>query len=150
MFILPFPSHPETGLLHGAYENALTPRGLRPRVKEPLENLAQIRASDLVQRVLDPHRRLVHLDQTPQIDRRRDDNDVAVSLIDRRLEITNLLIAVSHGGQNRTDIRILGKRLLQLADQVRTRVDQRTDRWVEIVLDDGKVGWVPAGAMEII
>ena len=29
-------------------------------------------------------------------------------------------------------------------------VDQRTGTWAEVVLDDGKVGWVPVDAMEVI
>ena len=32
----------------------------------------------------------------------------------------------------------------------RIRIDQRTEQWAEIVLDDGKVGWIPVGAMEVI
>jgi hypothetical protein len=29
-------------------------------------------------------------------------------------------------------------------------IDQRTEQWAEIVLDDGKVGWVPVEVMEVI
>jgi hypothetical protein len=29
-------------------------------------------------------------------------------------------------------------------------VEQRTGMWAEVVLDDGKVGWVPGDVMEAI
>lgn len=40
--------------------------------------------------------------------------------------------------------------LFEIHEGTRVRVDRRTDSWVEVVLDDGKVGWVPAEAMEVI
>ena len=32
----------------------------------------------------------------------------------------------------------------------RVRVERRSDAWVEIVLDDGKVGWVRSGRLVLI
>lgn len=32
----------------------------------------------------------------------------------------------------------------------KVRIDQETEDWVEIVLPDGKVGWIPAGSVETI
>lgn len=40
--------------------------------------------------------------------------------------------------------------LFEIHEGTRVRVDQRAGAWVEIVLDDGKVGWVPAEVLEII
>jgi len=40
--------------------------------------------------------------------------------------------------------------LFEVHEGTRVRVDQRTGRWAEVVLADGKVGWVPGDAMEII
>ena len=40
--------------------------------------------------------------------------------------------------------------LFEVHEGARVRIDQRTGAWVEVVLDDGKVGWMPVGAMEII
>jgi tetratricopeptide (TPR) repeat protein len=40
--------------------------------------------------------------------------------------------------------------LFEVHEGTRVRIDQRTEQWAEIVLDDGKVGWVPVGVMEII
>jgi tetratricopeptide (TPR) repeat protein len=40
--------------------------------------------------------------------------------------------------------------LFEIHEGTRVRVDRRTDAWAEIVLDDGKVGWVPADVMESI
>ncbi|MDE3006873.1 MAG: SH3 domain-containing protein, partial [Gemmatimonadota bacterium] len=40
--------------------------------------------------------------------------------------------------------------LFEVHEGTRVRIDQRTGAWVEVVLDDGKVGWMPVGAMEII
>jgi tetratricopeptide (TPR) repeat protein len=40
--------------------------------------------------------------------------------------------------------------LFEVHEGTRVRVDQRTDQWAEIVLADGKVGWVPVGVMEIV
>ena len=40
--------------------------------------------------------------------------------------------------------------LFQIHEGTRVRIDQRTGSWAEIVLDDGKVGWVPADVMEVI
>jgi len=40
--------------------------------------------------------------------------------------------------------------LFEIHEGTRVRVDQRTGAWAEIVLDDGKVGWVPAAAFETI
>jgi len=40
--------------------------------------------------------------------------------------------------------------LFEVHEGTRVRIDQRTELWAEIVLDDGKVGWVPVGVMEII
>ena len=34
--------------------------------------------------------------------------------------------------------------LFEVHEGTRVRVDQRTEAWAEIVLEDGKVGWVPA------
>jgi tetratricopeptide (TPR) repeat protein len=40
--------------------------------------------------------------------------------------------------------------LFEVHEGTRVRVDQRTGQWAEVVLADGKVGWVPEDAMEII
>lgn len=40
--------------------------------------------------------------------------------------------------------------LFQVHEGTRVRVDQTTGEWVEVVLDDGKVGWIPVSTMEII
>lgn len=40
--------------------------------------------------------------------------------------------------------------LFEVHEGTRVRIDQRTGSWVEVVLDDGKVGWIPAETMEII
>ncbi len=40
--------------------------------------------------------------------------------------------------------------VFEVHEGTRVRIDQRTEQWAEIVLDDGKVGWVPVGAMEVI
>ena len=40
--------------------------------------------------------------------------------------------------------------LFQAHEGTTVRLDQRTEEWSEIVLEDGRVGWVPSGTMEII
>ena len=40
--------------------------------------------------------------------------------------------------------------LFEVHEGTRVRIDQRTGSWVEVVLDDGKVGWIPAAVMETI
>ena len=40
--------------------------------------------------------------------------------------------------------------LFEIHEGTRVRLDQTTGDWAEVVLDDGKVGWVPLTAMEII
>jgi tetratricopeptide (TPR) repeat protein len=40
--------------------------------------------------------------------------------------------------------------LFQIHEGTRVRIDQRTDTWSEVVLDDGKVGWIPTDVFEII
>jgi tetratricopeptide (TPR) repeat protein len=40
--------------------------------------------------------------------------------------------------------------LFRVHEGTRVRVDQSTDTWLEIVLDDGKVGWIPSDALETI
>lgn len=40
--------------------------------------------------------------------------------------------------------------LFEVHEGTRVRIDQRTGDWAEVVLDDGKVGWVPDDVMEII
>lgn len=40
--------------------------------------------------------------------------------------------------------------LFQVHEGTRVRIDQWTGDWVEVVLDDGKVGWIPVEAMETI
>ena len=40
--------------------------------------------------------------------------------------------------------------LFEIHEGTRVRIDQRAGDWVEVVLEDGKVGWVPAEVMEII
>jgi tetratricopeptide (TPR) repeat protein len=40
--------------------------------------------------------------------------------------------------------------LFEVHEGTRVRLDQRTGEWAEVVLDDGKVGWIPLSAMEII
>lgn len=40
--------------------------------------------------------------------------------------------------------------LFEIHEGTRVRIDQRAGSWAEIVLDDGKVGWVPADVMGVI
>jgi uncharacterized protein YgiM (DUF1202 family) len=40
--------------------------------------------------------------------------------------------------------------LFEIHEGTRVRLDQRAGEWAEVVLDDGKVGWIPLSAMEII
>jgi tetratricopeptide (TPR) repeat protein len=40
--------------------------------------------------------------------------------------------------------------LFEIHEGTRVRIDQRTGGWAEVVLDDGKVGWVPADVFEVI
>jgi tetratricopeptide (TPR) repeat protein len=40
--------------------------------------------------------------------------------------------------------------VFEVHEGTRVRVDQRTEEWAEIVLDDGKVGWIPVHVMEVI
>ena len=40
--------------------------------------------------------------------------------------------------------------VFEVHEGTRVRIDQRTEQWAEIVLDDGKVGWIPVAAMEVI
>lgn len=40
--------------------------------------------------------------------------------------------------------------LFEIHEGTRVRVEQRTGEWAEVVLDDGKVGWVPIDVMEEI
>jgi tetratricopeptide (TPR) repeat protein len=43
-----------------------------------------------------------------------------------------------------------GVELFQIHEGTKVRIDQSTDSWIEIVLVDGKVGWVPRESVEII
>ena len=40
--------------------------------------------------------------------------------------------------------------LFEVHEGARVRIDERAGPWAEIVLDDGKVGWIPATALEAI
>lgn len=40
--------------------------------------------------------------------------------------------------------------LFEVHEGTRVRIDERTGDWAEVVLDDGKVGWVPVEVMEVI
>ena len=40
--------------------------------------------------------------------------------------------------------------LFEVHEGTRVRIDQRTGTWAEVVLDDGKVGWVPVDVMGVI
>lgn len=40
--------------------------------------------------------------------------------------------------------------VFEVHEGTRVRIDQRTDEWAEVVLDDGKVGWVPVEVMGVI
>jgi tetratricopeptide (TPR) repeat protein len=40
--------------------------------------------------------------------------------------------------------------LFEVHEGTRVRIDQRTGEWAEVVLDDGKVGWIPLSVMEAI
>ncbi len=40
--------------------------------------------------------------------------------------------------------------LFEVHEGTTVRVDQTSDTWAEIVLDDGKVGWIPTSAFEVI
>ncbi len=40
--------------------------------------------------------------------------------------------------------------VFEVHEGTRVRIDQRTEQWAEIVLDDGKVGWIPVAVMEVI
>ncbi len=43
-----------------------------------------------------------------------------------------------------------GVQVFQLHEGTKVRIDQKSDRWVEIILADGKVGWVKTEVLEII
>lgn len=40
--------------------------------------------------------------------------------------------------------------LFEIHEGTKVRIDQRTGEWLEVVLEDGKVGWVPAAVLEVI
>ena len=40
--------------------------------------------------------------------------------------------------------------LFRVHEGTKVRLDQRTEMWSEIVLEDGKVGWIPSDVLEII
>jgi hypothetical protein len=40
--------------------------------------------------------------------------------------------------------------LFEVHEGTRVRIEERTGQWVEVVLDDGKVGWIPIDVMEVI
>jgi len=40
--------------------------------------------------------------------------------------------------------------LFEIHEGTRVRIDQRTGTWAEVVLDDGKVGWIPLDVMGVI
>ena len=40
--------------------------------------------------------------------------------------------------------------VFEIHEGTRVRIEQRTGEWTEVVLDDGKVGWVPNQAFEVI
>ncbi len=40
--------------------------------------------------------------------------------------------------------------LFEIHEGTRVRIDRRTGEWVEVVLDDGKVGWVREEVLEVI
>lgn len=40
--------------------------------------------------------------------------------------------------------------LFEIHEGTRVRIDQRAGEWLEVVLDDGKVGWVPGDVLEVI
>ena len=40
--------------------------------------------------------------------------------------------------------------LFRVHEGTKVRIDQDTDTWSEIVLEDGRVGWVPTEALETI
>jgi tetratricopeptide (TPR) repeat protein len=54
-------------------------------------------------------------------------------------------VAVQSAPSNEGDLT-----LFHVHEGTTVRLDQRTEEWNEIVLEDGRVGWVPSGTMEII
>jgi len=40
--------------------------------------------------------------------------------------------------------------LFLVHEGTKVRIDQTSETWLEVVLEDGKVGWVPVGVLEII
>lgn len=40
--------------------------------------------------------------------------------------------------------------LFVVHEGTKVRIDQRSETWLEVVLEDGKVGWIPTAALEII
>lgn len=40
--------------------------------------------------------------------------------------------------------------LFEIHEGTKVRIDQRAGEWVEVVLEDGKVGWVPTEVLEVI
>ncbi|MEM7414637.1 MAG: SH3 domain-containing protein [Gemmatimonadota bacterium] len=40
--------------------------------------------------------------------------------------------------------------LFEVHEGTRLRIDEQTGSWAEVVLDDGKVGWIPLAAVEVI
>ncbi len=78
---------------------------------------------------------------------------LGTSLLVRELEIGNgergvvLTAVVPVRSAPATDDNLT---LFEVHEGARVRVDQRTEDWLEIVLDDGKVGWVPTETVGII
>ena len=67
--------------------------------------------------------RLVDIDEPCKIDRRGDDNRLAIGRLHGGLEVPYLSVAVAHRGQQRTRVRVLHKSLSDAADRVGPRID---------------------------
>ena len=75
--------------------------------------------------VAHPHAGLVQLDGARQIDRRRHQHQIAGHALDGLLQFVPLQVAVAHGRQDPPEVGKLLERLLDGADRIRTRIDQR-------------------------
>jgi hypothetical protein len=70
--------------------------------------------------------------------------DLGIGRADRGVVLVEA-VAVRSAPANDDDLT-----LFEVHEGTRVRIDQQTGSWVEVVLDDGKVGWIPIDAMEMI
>ena len=71
-----------------------------------LQDILQGRLTDLLQLVTHAHGRFIDLQDARQINRRADDDQVDIGLVDGHLQVFDLGRAVTHGRQDRAGLRI--------------------------------------------